>query len=83
VLGFGGSCFGKDLAGLVYLCEAYNLHEVAEYWRQVLVINDFQKRRFSATVVDKLNGTVLDKNICVFGFAFKKNTGDSRYVEFY
>merc|ERR1711907_14110 len=77
-IGFGGSCFGKDLLGLIYLCRAFELHEVAEYWSQVLKINHYQKQRFSKFVVQQMFGNVSRKNIAVLGFAFKKNTGDTR-----
>ncbi|KAH3745424.1 nucleotide sugar dehydrogenase [Pelomyxa schiedti] len=77
-VGFGGSCFGKDLQGLIYLCESYHLHEVAEYWRQVLKINNYQKKRFSAKIISTMFGTVRNKTICILGMAFKKNTGDTR-----
>ena len=77
-IGFGGSCFQKDVLSLVYLCEASNLHEEAEYWHQVIAINDHQRRRFSKKIVEKLFHTVTGKRIAILGFAFKKNTGDTR-----
>jgi len=77
-IGFGGSCFKKDILDLVYLCEHYGLPEVAEYWAQVVRINDYQKRRFVRRVVSNLFDTVVGKRIAVFGFAFKSNTGDTR-----
>lgn len=77
-VGFGGSCFQKDVLSLVYLCEAFNLHREAEYWYQVIALNDHQRRRFSKNIVDKLFHTVTGKRITIFGFAFKKNTGDTR-----
>jgi len=77
-VGFGGSCFAKDLQGLVYLCESMQLHPVAEYWKQVLIINNYQKQRFAMRIVREMFDTVYRKKICVFGFAFKKNTGDVR-----
>ncbi|KAJ8029587.1 UDP-glucose 6-dehydrogenase [Holothuria leucospilota] len=77
-LGFGGSCFQKDVLNLVYLCEALNLPEVAAYWQQVIDMNDFQKRRFASKVVNCLFNTVTDKKIAILGFAFKKDTGDTR-----
>ena len=73
-IGFGGSCFGKDLLGLIYICESYGLKEAAEYWRQVIKMNDFQKRRFCEIVLDKMFGSVKGKNIAILGFAFKKDT---------
>lgn len=80
-VGFGGSCFQKDINSLIYLCETLNLKEVAEYWHQVLVINDYQKKRFADKITKQLFGTLNNKIITVFGFAFKKNTGDTRFVE--
>jgi UDPglucose 6-dehydrogenase len=77
-VGFGGSCFQKDVLNLVYLCEAFNLPEVAEYWRQVVKINDYQRRRFARKVLHKLFSTVSGKRIAVLGFAFKRDTNDTR-----
>ncbi|XP_069754133.1 UDP-glucose 6-dehydrogenase-like isoform X2 [Narcine bancroftii] len=77
-VGFGGSCFQKDVLNLVYLCEALNLPEVARYWQQVIEINDYQRRRFAARVIGCLFNTVTDKKIGLLGFAFKKDTGDTR-----
>jgi UDPglucose 6-dehydrogenase len=77
-VGFGGSCFQKDILNLVYLCETYGLHECAEYWNQVVVMNDYQKKRFSEKMVSKMFNTVTGKKICVLGYAFKKDTGDVR-----
>lgn len=77
-VGFGGSCFQKDVLNLVYLCEALNLPEVAEYWHQVVMMNDYQRRRFASRIVDRLFQTVTGKKIAIFGFAFKKNTTDTR-----
>eukprot|EP00002_Diphylleia_rotans_P009238 TRINITY_DN1930_c0_g1_i1.p1 TRINITY_DN1930_c0_g1~~TRINITY_DN1930_c0_g1_i1.p1 ORF type:complete len:464 (-),score=115.32 TRINITY_DN1930_c0_g1_i1:789-2180(-) len=77
-VGFGGSCFQKDILNLVYLCETFGLPEVADYWRQVVQINDYQKRRFTSRVISALFNTVSNKKIAVFGFAFKKDTGDTR-----
>ncbi len=77
-VGFGGSCFQKDILNLVYLCEHFGLPEVAAYWEQVVIMNDWQKRRYSQQVVSSLFNTVADKKIAVFGFAFKKDTNDTR-----
>jgi UDPglucose 6-dehydrogenase len=77
-IGFGGSCFQKDLLNLVYLCESYNLTDVAEYWRQVVHLNNWQKSRFVHKVVRTLFNTVNGKRIAVLGFAFKKDTNDTR-----
>jgi len=63
---------------LVYLCESLNLTEVAEYWRQVIVINDYQKKRFVTNVIKSLFNTISGKRIALLGFAFKKDTGDTR-----
>ena len=77
-VGFGGSCFQKDILNLVYLSESLHLPEVAAYWRQVVELNEYQKRRFSKTVVDTLFNTITGKRIAVVGFAFKADTGDTR-----
>ena len=77
-VGFGGSCFQKDILNLVYLCEHFGLSEVAEYWEQVVTMNDHQKRRFAAKIVSTLFNTVSDKRIAILGFAFKKDTNDTR-----
>jgi UDPglucose 6-dehydrogenase len=77
-VGFGGSCFQKDILNLVYLCKYYGLDEVAEYWHQVVKINDYQKNRFAKKVIEGLNGTVNQKKITFLGWAFKKDTNDSR-----
>ena len=77
-VGFGGSCFQKDILNLVYLCEHFGLPEVAKYWEQVIVMNDYQKRRFSTRIVKKMFNTVSDKKIAIWGFAFKKDTNDTR-----
>lgn len=77
-VGFGGSCFQKDILNLVYLCEHYGLQQVADYWRQVVLLNDYQKRRFAETIVRTMFNTVAGKKIAVFGIAFKKDTGDVR-----
>ena len=77
-VGFGGSCFQKDILNLVYLCEHFGLREVAKYWEQVVVMNDYQKRRFSERIVRTMFNTVSDKKIAIWGFAFKKDTNDTR-----
>ena len=77
-VGFGGSCFQKDILNLVYLCNIYGLDEVAEYWHQVVKINDYQKNRFAKKIINGLNGTVNQKKITLLGWAFKKDTNDSR-----
>lgn len=77
-VGFGGSCFQKDILNLVYLCESYGLSECAAYWNQVVIMNDWQKRRFAKNIVKSLFNTITGKSITLFGFAFKANTGDTR-----
>lgn len=77
-VGFGGSCFQKDILNLVYLCESFGLHEVAAYWQQVITINDYQKSRFAQNIVQTLFNTVSGKRIAILGYAFKKDTGDTR-----
>lgn len=77
-VGFGGSCFQKDILNLVYLCESFGLQEVADYWLQVVSINDYQKKRFAMKIISKMFNTISGKKIAIFGFAFKKNTGDTR-----
>ncbi|KAI3936008.1 hypothetical protein MKW92_008890 [Papaver armeniacum] len=77
-VGFGGSCFQKDILNLVYICECNGLTEVANYWRQVVQINDYRKLRFVNRVVSSMFNTVSGKKILVLGFAFKKDTGDTR-----
>ena len=77
-VGFGGSCFQKDILNLTYLCEHYGLHEAAEYWRQVIAVNDWQKRRFVQRMLDAMFNTVAGKRIAILGFAFKKDTNDTR-----
>ena len=76
--GFGGSCFQKDILNLIYLCEFYNLIEVANYWQEVLKINNWQKNRISKIIVNKLFGNISDKKIAILGFSFKANTNDTR-----
>ncbi|EIA10254.1 UDP-glucose 6-dehydrogenase [Flavobacterium frigoris] len=77
-VGFGGSCFQKDILNLVYIAKSYGLHEVADYWEQVIIMNDYQKRRFSNKIVQTLYNTVADKKIAFLGWAFKKDTNDTR-----
>jgi UDPglucose 6-dehydrogenase len=77
-VGFGGSCFQKDILNLVYIARSYNLHEVADYWEQVIVMNDHQKQRFSDNIVQTLFNTVSGKRIAILGWAFKKDTNDTR-----
>lgn len=77
-IGFGGSCFQKDILNLVYICESYGLKEVADYWQQVVDMNEYQKTTFTNRIIKTLFNTVTNKKIAVFGFAFKKDTGDVR-----
>lgn len=77
-VGFGGSCFQKDILNLTYLCESFGLPEVAAYWSSVVGLNDWQKKRFASRIVKELFNTVADKKIAVLGFAFKKDTNDTR-----
>jgi UDPglucose 6-dehydrogenase len=77
-VGFGGSCFQKDILNLVYLCRHYGLPEVADYWQQVVDVNDWQKRRFVQRMVRTMFNTIAGKRIAVLGFAFKKDTNDTR-----
>ena len=77
-VGYGGSCFQKDVLNLVYLCESFGLPEVSEYWRQVVHLNDWQKSRFVEKIVRTLFNTVSGKRIAILGFAFKKDTNDTR-----
>jgi len=77
-VGYGGSCFQKDILNLVYICESFGLKEVSDYWHQVVLMNDYQKRRFSYKIVKSMFNTVTGKKIAIFGFAFKKDTGDTR-----
>ena len=77
-VGFGGSCFQKDILNLVYLCESFNLPEAADYWRSVVTMNDWQKSRFVEKIVRTLFNTLSGKRIAILGFAFKKDTNDTR-----
>ncbi|MFT5252640.1 MAG: UDPglucose 6-dehydrogenase, partial [Flavobacteriales bacterium] len=77
-VGFGGSCFQKDILNLVYLCRYFNLPEVANYWEQVIILNDYQKARFARSIITSLFNTVSGKKITFLGWAFKKDTNDTR-----
>ncbi|KXZ42592.1 hypothetical protein GPECTOR_132g604 [Gonium pectorale] len=77
-VGFGGSCFQKDILNLSYVCESVGLKEVAEYWYQVVSMNDYQKQRFVERIISAMFNTVSKKKIAIYGFAFKKDTGDTR-----
>lgn len=77
-VGFGGSCFQKDILNLVYISKSFGLKQVADYWEQVIIMNDHQKRRFANNIVSTLYNTVADKKIAFLGWAFKKDTNDTR-----
>jgi UDPglucose 6-dehydrogenase len=77
-VGFGGSCFKKDILNLVYICESYGLYEVARYWESVLAMNEFQEARFVRAMIRAMFNTIVGKRIALFGFAFKANTSDTR-----
>merc|ERR1711948_179111 len=77
-IGFGGSCFQKDILNLVYLCEQFGLPEIAHYWQQVVDMNEHVKQRFTRKLIEVLFNTVSKKKIAILGFAFKKDTGDVR-----
>jgi len=77
-VGFGGSCFQKDILNLVYICESEGLHDAARYWQSVVDMNEHRKHTFTSNIIATLFNTVTAKKIAVFGFAFKKDTGDVR-----
>ncbi|TKD59105.1 nucleotide sugar dehydrogenase [Flavobacterium sp. ASW18X] len=77
-VGFGGSCFQKDILNLVYIAKSFGLQEVADYWEQVVIMNDYQKRRFADNIISTLYNTVSGKKITFYGWAFKKDTNDTR-----
>ena len=77
-IGFGGFCFKKDILNLVYICRHYGLHEVADYWQGVVKINIYQQERFVLNMLENMFNTLAGKKVCLFGFAFKANTGDTR-----
>ncbi|MDT7830221.1 nucleotide sugar dehydrogenase [Pricia sp. S334] len=77
-VGFGGSCFQKDILNLVYIARSFGLQEVADYWEQVIIMNDYQKKRFADHIISTLYNTVSGKKIAFFGWAFKKDTNDTR-----
>lgn len=77
-VGFGGSCFQKDILNLVYIARSYNLNKVADYWEQVILMNDHQKSRFAEKIIHTMYDTVSEKNIVFLGWAFKKDTNDTR-----
>jgi UDPglucose 6-dehydrogenase len=77
-VGFGGSCFQKDILNLSYLCESFGLTEVSKYWQSVVDINDYQKHRFAKNMIQTMFNTITGKKIALYGFAFKADTGDVR-----
>ncbi len=77
-VGFGGSCFKKDVMNLVYICRHYHLHEVADYWAHVVELNEYQQSRFVRTMIQRMFNTIVAKRIAILGFAFKADTGDTR-----
>jgi len=77
-VGFGGSCFKKDILNLVYICRSYGLNEVADYWQAVVKINEYQQERFVRKIIKEMFNTIVGKRIVLLGFAFKANTGDTR-----
>src|SRR6056297_2443489 len=77
-VGFGGSCFQTDILNLVYISRSFGLQEVADYWEQVIIMNDYQKRRFADNIISTLYNTVSGKKIVFYGWAFKKDTNDTR-----
>jgi UDPglucose 6-dehydrogenase len=77
-VGFGGSCFKKDILNLVYISETLNLPEVAAYWKAVVDVNEYQMARFVRRIVQSMHGTLSNKKVAILGFAYKKDTGDTR-----
>jgi len=77
-VGFGGSCFQKDILNLVYISRSFGLQEVADYWEQVIIMNNHQRKRFALNIVKSLYNTVSGKKIAFLGWAFKKDTNDTR-----
>jgi len=77
-VGFGGSCFQKDILNLVYIAKSFGLNEVADYWEQVIILNDHQKNRFAKSIITTLYNTISGKKIAFLGWAFKKDTNDTR-----
>jgi UDPglucose 6-dehydrogenase len=77
-IGFGGSCFQKDILNLVYLCDHFHIPEAARYWEQVIIVNEWQKSRFVSLILSAMHNTIAGKKIAILGFAFKADTGDTR-----
>ena len=77
-VGFGGSCFQKDILNLVYIARSEGLEKVADYWEQILIINKHQRDRFSKKIIDLIKKENLKPKVLLLGWAFKKNTNDTR-----
>ena len=77
-VGFGGSCFQKDILNLVYISKSLGLDKVADYWNQVIILNRHQRQRFARKILTSLYNTVSGKKICFLGWSFKKDTNDTR-----
>ncbi|OHS99039.1 UDP-glucose 6-dehydrogenase [Tritrichomonas foetus] len=77
-VGFGGSCFQKDIYNLVYISESLGLNDVARYFNQIIIMNDFTRQKFAQNIVHSMFDTLFNKKVAIFGFAFKANTGDTR-----
>ena len=77
-VGFGGSCFQKDILNLVYISRSLGLEKVANYWEQIIIINAHQRDRFAKKIRSLINNKSLNDNVCILGWAFKKDTNDSR-----
>ncbi len=77
-VGFGGSCFQKDILNLVYICKSLGINEVADYWEQVIIMNNHQRTRFAKNILTSLYNTVAGKKITILGWSFKKDTNDTR-----
>jgi UDPglucose 6-dehydrogenase len=77
-VGFGGSCFKKDVLSLVYIARSLHLYKVADYWESVVEINEYQKDRFTQRIIAALHGTLTHKRVAILGWAYKKDTGDTR-----
>lgn len=77
-LGWGGSCFRKDIASICWICDSLGLKDEAHYWQQIIVINERQRQRFARRVIDRFDGNLVGRKLAILGFAFKKNTGDTR-----
>lgn len=77
-VGFGGSCFKKDILALIYLAELKGLYEVANYWQAVINMNEYRKKTFFERIFQTLSFNIKNKKVCILGTAFKKDTNDPR-----